>query len=150
MFPLTSNIQDSAEVGFLQSWVNESVITLDDEPLEETVKDGSGNTSNSSSSLLAGLTLGHPLGSNLDSGLAESLDHGKSIHTKESSYLAWEGVAANLLTLSLVITPLGLELNTTTGHDSSSQHVAIKLLLVREAKHNEGILGVLKLLIVIN
>ena len=29
----TCNIQDSAEVGFLQSCINKSVVTLDDEPI---------------------------------------------------------------------------------------------------------------------
>merc|ERR1719225_1793211 len=43
----TCNIQDSTEVGLLQSGINKSVVTLDDQPLEQTVKDSSGNTSNS-------------------------------------------------------------------------------------------------------
>merc|ERR1719392_294266 len=58
----TSNIQDSAEVGLLQGGINEGVVTLDDEPLEDTVKDGTSNTSGSTSSLLNSLTLGDPLG----------------------------------------------------------------------------------------
>merc|ERR1712020_115525 len=69
----TSDIEHSAEVSLLEAGINEGVVTLDDQPLEETVKDGSGDTSDSSSGLLAGLTLGHPLGADLDTGLAESL-----------------------------------------------------------------------------
>merc|ERR1719323_705788 len=146
----TSNIQDSAEVGFLQSWVNESVITLDDEPLEQTVKDGSGNTSHSIGGLLTSLTLGHPLGSDLDPGLAESLDHVHGVDTTESGDLSSVGVRSNLLTLSLVITTLGLELPSTEGHDSGSEHVAVPLLLLSKSKNVEGILSVLQLLVVIN
>merc|ERR1719323_96697 len=48
----SSDIQDSAEVGFLERSINKSVITLLNEPLEETVKDSSGNTSNSIGGLL--------------------------------------------------------------------------------------------------
>ena len=61
-----------------------------------------------------------------------------------------DSVRTNLLALSLVITTLGLELHTTKGHDSSSQHVAIPLLLLSKAKNIEGILSVLQLLVVIN
>merc|ERR1719150_1134942 len=146
----TGNIEHSTEVGLLEGGVNEGVVTLDDEPLEETVKDSSGDTTNSSGGLLAGLTLSHPLGSDLDAGLAESLDHGSGIDTKEGGALAREGVGSNLLALSLVITTLGLELNTTEGHDSSCQHVAVPLLLLAESKHIEGILSVLQLFIVVN
>jgi len=146
----TSNIQDSTEVGLLQSRVNKSVITLLNEPLEQTVIDSSGNTSNSIGGLLTSLTLGDPLCTDLDSWLAEGLDHGKGINTTEGGSLAWVSVRSNLFTLSLVITTLGLELNTTESHDSSSQHVAVKLLLLSKSKHIEGILSVLKFLIVIN
>merc|ERR1719210_2299314 len=59
----TSNIQDSAEVSLLECSINEGVVTLDNKPLEETVKDGSGNTSSGTSGLLNSLTLGDPLGS---------------------------------------------------------------------------------------
>merc|ERR1719310_1419859 len=146
----TGNIEHSTEVGLLEGGVNEGVITLDDEPLEETVKDSSGDTTHSTSGLLAGLTLGHPLGADLDAGLAESLDHGGGVDTKKGGALAREGVGSNLLALGPVITTLGLELNTTEGHDSSSQHVAVPLLLLAESKHIEGILSVLQLLVVVN
>ena len=41
-------------------------------------------------------------------------------------------VWSNVLAFSLVIATLGLELNAAAGHDSSSQHVAVKLLLSAE------------------
>merc|ERR1719232_1397206 len=146
----TSNVKHSTKVGLLQCSINKCVVTLLNEPLEHTVIDTPGNTSNSVGSLLASLTLGDPLGTDLDPGLAESLDHVEGINTTESSSLAWISVRSNLLTLSLVITTLGLELNTAKGHNSSGQHVAVKLLLLRESKNVEGIFSVLKLFVVIN
>jgi len=146
----TSNIQDSTEVGLLQSRVNKSVITLLNEPLEQTVIDSSGNTSNSIGGLLTSLTLGDPLCTDLDSWLAEGLDHGKGINTTESSNFSRVSVRSNMFTLSLVITTLGLEFNSSKGHDCRGQHVAIPLLLISKAKNVEGILSVLQLFIVIN
>ena len=96
------------------------------------------------------MTLGDPLSTNLDARLAEGLDHGSTINTTEGSCFAREGVWAHIFTLRLVITTLGLEFYTAKGHDTSSQHVAVKLLLFSEAQHIEGILSVLQLFIVIN
>ena len=59
-------------------------------------------------------------------------------------------VCCDILALSLVVATLRLELDAATGHDSSSQHVAVKLLFSREAQNIEGILGVLQLFIVVN
>merc|ERR1711963_73610 len=146
----TSNIQDSAEVGLLECSINEGVVTLDNKPLEETVKDGSGNTSSGTSGLLNSLTLGDPLGSDLDSWLAESLEQGSSFNSAECGHLSSKGVWGDLLQLSLVITTLLDVDNTSSSHDTSSQHVAVELLLLRETENVEGILSVLKLLIVIN
>merc|ERR1711892_383638 len=101
-------------------------------------------------SLDASLTLDDPLGSNLDPRLTESLDHGSSINSKSSSHLSWEGLRSNSLAFSLVITTFGLELNATTGHDTSSQHVTVKLLLLCESKNIEGIFSVFELLVVID
>jgi len=145
-----SNVKHSTEVGLLQGSINKSVITLLNQPLEETVKNGSGNTTNSIGCLLASLTLGHPLSTDLDPGFAERLDERGSINTAEGSSLARVGVRANLLTFSLVISTLGLELNTTIGHDTSCEQVAVKLFPFSKAKNIESILSVLKLLIVIN
>ena len=40
----SGNIEHSAEVGLLQGGVNEGVVTLLNEPLEDTVKDSPGDT----------------------------------------------------------------------------------------------------------
>merc|ERR1719166_897383 len=145
-----SNVKHSAEVGLLERGVNKSVVTLLNEPLEQSVKDGSADTSDSSGGLLAGLTLGDPLGTDLDPGLAEHLDHLHGVDSEESGDLAGEGVGTDLLALGLVVTTLGLELHATAGHDSSGQHVAVELLLLGEPEHVEGVLGVLQLLVVVN
>ena len=50
----------------------------------------------------------------------------------------------------MIVTALGFIDNATTGHDSSSQDVAIELLLRVKAQNVEGVLSVQKLLVVIN
>merc|ERR1712012_213266 len=144
------NVKHSAEVGLLHGGVNEGVVTLDDEPLEDPVEDGTSNTSSGHGGLLAGLTLSHPLGSDLDPGLAEGLEEGLGVNAKSSSSLARERVQAHIGNLSLVVTALGLVDDATAGHDGSGQHVARELLLDGEAQDVEGVLGVEKLLIVID
>merc|ERR550532_63808 len=146
----TSDIEHSAEVGLLQAGVNECVVTLLNQPLEDTVEDGPGNTTSSSCGLLHSLALGHPLGSDLDPGLAESLEQRHGLNTAQSGHLAREGGGVNLLQLSLVVTTL-LDVDDTSGsHHTGGQHVAVELLLLRESKNVEGVLGVLQLLIVVD
>merc|ERR1719397_1159834 len=126
------------------------VVTLDDQPLEDPVKDGTSDTAGSHGGLLTSLTLGHPLGSDLDPGLAEGLELCGSGASKSSGSLSGEGFWTNGCKLSLVVTALGLIDDTTAGHDRSSQHVAAELLLSSEAQDIEGILSVEELLIVID
>merc|ERR1719402_198715 len=83
----TSNVEHSTEVCLLHGRVDKGVVTLDDEPLEDAVKDGPGDTTGGHGGLLAGLTLDHPLGSDLDPGLAEGLEHGLCVNSKGSSSL---------------------------------------------------------------
>merc|ERR1712061_612203 len=47
------NIEHSAEVGLLEGGINKSVVTLDDQPLEDAIVDGSSTTTNSIGGLLA-------------------------------------------------------------------------------------------------
>merc|ERR1712001_492027 len=138
----TSDVEHSTEVGLLHCGVNEGVVTLDDQPLEHAIEDGPGNPSGGTSGLGAGLTLGHPLSSDLDPGLAEGLEHSLGVNTKGSSCLTWETFNAGVGDFSLVVATLGLVNNTTAGHHTSGQHVAIKLLLGVEAQNVEGILSV--------
>jgi hypothetical protein len=99
-----SNVQDSAEVGLLHSWINKCIITLFNQPLEQAVKACSGNTTSSVGCLLAGLAFGYPFSTNLDTGFAEGLDHCNSINTKELSNLPWNITFLGIFTFSLVVT----------------------------------------------
>merc|ERR1719410_1814868 len=144
------NIQHSTEVGLLQSVINEGVITFFNQPFENSVKDSSCNTSNSTSCLLTSLTFGNPFCSNLDAWLAECLDHSSSIDSKSSSNLARESVRSNFFTFCLVITTLGLEFNTSARHDTGSQSVASKFLIIVKSEYVECVFSVLQFFIVIN
>ena len=73
------------DCGFKKTGIDEGVVALLNQPLEETVKDGPGNATDGSSGLVAGLTLGHPLGSDLDPWLAEVLDHQLCVNLEENS-----------------------------------------------------------------
>ena len=108
------------------------------------------DTSCSHGGLLTSLTLGHPLGSDLDPGLAEGLEHGLGVNTKCCCCLSWETFQAGVGNLCLVVATLGLIDDATASHHTGSQHVAIELLLWVEAKDIEGILSVEELLVVID
>merc|ERR1740131_865230 len=146
----TSNIKHSTEVSFLEGSINQSIITLLNEPLEDSVKDGPGNTCSGTSGLFDVLSLGDPLSSDLDPGLTEGLDHCSCIHPKRSRNLSGKSIRSNFREFSLLISALLDVDNATTGHDTSSEDIAVKLLLFAKSKNIEGILGVFKLFIVVN
>merc|ERR1719204_1498370 len=116
----------------------------------EDLEAGTGNTSSGHGGLLASLTLSHPLGSDLDPGLAEGLEESSSGTAKAGGGLSGESIRSNGSQLSLVVTSLGLIDDATAGHDGGGQHVARELLLRVKAHDVEGVLGVEKLLIVID
>ena len=90
------------------SGIDQSLVTFLDQPLEDAVKDSSGNTANSVRGLLAclpmkqhwmmisakqdmyvaHLTLDDPLSANLDPGLTECLDHLERINQESPCHLA--------------------------------------------------------------
>merc|ERR1712051_342711 len=131
----TSNVEDSAEVVFLHGGVNKCFITLDDEPLEETIKGAPSNTTDTAGSLVASLTLGNPFITNLDLGLTESFQKCVWVNTKAGANLVGVG---HISSLSLVITTLLNELNCTRRHDTSSDLVAIPFLLVGKSNDVKG------------
>merc|ERR1711962_1193746 len=100
----SGNIEHSTEVCLLEGVINKGIVTFVDEPLEDTVKDCPGNTSSSHSSLLTGLTLDHPLSSDLDPRLAEGLEESRSLYSERCSSLSSKGLYSNVSDLSLVIT----------------------------------------------
>merc|ERR1719500_435428 len=133
--PLYSKISKPAmsrtatKLHFFERGIDKRVITFDDQPLEDPVKDGTGNATNSSCCLVTGLSLRHPLCSDLDPWLAEVLDHHLCIDLEYTSHLTGECFGANSLALGLVVAAFGDELHTTAAHDASSEHVAVELLL---------------------
>merc|ERR550519_2809483 len=140
----------TAEVCLLQRGVNESIITLLNQPLEDTVKDSTSNTTSGSSCLLNILSLCDPLGSDLDSGLTESFDHGNSIYAKGCCCFSWKCVRSYFLQFSLLISTLLDVLNSTTSHNTSSENVTVKLFPWFKAKNVECVFCVFQFFIVIN
>ena len=67
-----------------------------------------------------------------------------------SSVQLFAPVWPHVFAFSLVVTSLRLELDSSAGHDSGSQGVAVILLLLGEAQDVESILGVLEFFIVID
>merc|ERR550519_1791199 len=143
-------MSNSTKVCLLQRGVNESIITLLNQPLEDAVKDSTSNTSSSSSCLFNILSLSDPLSSNLDSGLTESFDHGNSVYTKGCCCFSWECVRPNFLQFSLFISTLLDILNSTTSHNTSSQNITVKLFPGFKSENVEGVFCVFQFLIVIN
>merc|ERR1719270_1197884 len=127
--------------------IDQSLIAFLNEPLEEPVKDSSGNASNGVHGLDDVLPLGDPLRADLDPGLAERLHHCLRVDT---------AVAANLggdvhgVGLALLVPALLLELHLAHGHDRGGQLVAVPLVVLGEAEDVEGTVGELQLLVVVD
>merc|ERR1719394_1564955 len=100
--PLYSKISKPAmsstaqKFAFLKAGIDEGVVTLDDQPLEDSVEDGTSNAANSSSCLFASLTFGDPLSADLDPRLAERLDHRSSRDLERASSFSWEGALRDI------------------------------------------------------
>merc|ERR1719232_946114 len=154
--PLYSKISNPAmsntaqKFAFLECCINKSVITLLNQPFENTVEDCTSNTSSGLSGLLNSLSFGDPLSSNLDSWFAESFYHSSGINTECSSSFASKMVKSNIRQLSLIITTFLDILNTTAGHNTCSQDIAIKLFPFFKSKDIEGIFCILKLFVIVN
>merc|ERR1719239_484432 len=77
------NVEDTNVGDLLHGWVAEGLVTLVDDNPEGTLIDGTGNAGNRVGSSLAGGTLLHPLGSDLQLGLAEVGDHPLAVNAKQ-------------------------------------------------------------------
>merc|ERR1711881_234122 len=97
-----------------------------------------------------GLALGHPFGTNLDAGFAESLDHLYSVNTPQGSNLPWNVSLLCTLILSLIITSLGGVHNFSAGHHTGSNLKAVPGVFFTKSKDIKGIKSVFTLFIVIN
>merc|ERR1712223_1813422 len=81
------NVEDTNVGDLLHGWVAEGLVTLVDDNPEGTLVDGTGDAGNGVGSGCAGGTLLHPLGSDLQLGLAEVGDHPLTVDAKELSNL---------------------------------------------------------------
>ena len=70
-----SNVQNSTEIDLLHSCIYESVITLEDEVVEESAVDPPGDAAHRVGGLAHVLSLGHPLRADFDLGLGEGAHH---------------------------------------------------------------------------
>ena len=70
----SSNIQDGHKVGLLHGGIAERAVALGNEPLEHTIIDCPGDTSHTVGGLVDVLTLGDPLGANLEGDVIDVTD----------------------------------------------------------------------------
>merc|ERR1719430_2311041 len=94
------NVEDTDVGDLLHGWVAKGLVTDVDNNPEGTLVDGTGNAGNRVGSSLAGGALLHPLGSDLELGLAEVGDHPLAIDAKELGNLLRVG---RVLDLSLLL-----------------------------------------------
>lgn len=115
----------------------QSLVTLLDQPLEETIEDTLAQSTNGVGDLLDVTTLGDELVTDLDAGLEQVLVQLSGIATEQLGH-----TATFLLTvlLSLLLATTLLELHATHVHDSGGDPVHIFLLLLGEAQNVEGLL----------
>ena len=102
----SSNVQDTDEDSFLHGVVHKSVVTLFNNEVEDSSIETPGDARHRLVRLVAVLTLGDPLSSNLDLGLAERLHHQLVISSKESGDLL---SLSRSIRLTLLLSSLLLE-----------------------------------------
>merc|ERR1719153_1755513 len=90
------NIKDTNVGDLLHGWVAEGLVTLVDDNPEGTLVDGTGDAGNGVGSGCAGGTLLHPLGTDLQLGLAEVGDHPLAVDAKELGNLLSVGGVLDL------------------------------------------------------
>lgn len=115
----------------------QSLVTLLDQPLEETIEDTLAQSTDGVGDLLDVTALGDELVTDLDAGLEQVLVQLSGIAAEQLGH-----TATLLLTvlLSLLLATTLLELHATHVHDSGGDPVHILLLLLGEAQNVEGLL----------
>merc|ERR1719410_1762185 len=145
----TGNIEHTNVGDLLHGGVDEGLVTLLNHNPEGSLVDGTSNTGNRVGSTLASGTLGDPLSSDLQLGLAEVGDHPLAVNAKESSNLLGIGI---ILDLSLLFLANGDKVLSHVAHmhHAGGVPVHIILLLLGEAKRHEGLMSELHVLLVVN
>merc|ERR1712045_101597 len=145
----TSNIEHTNVLHLLHGGVAEGGVTLVYHKSEGSLVDGTSNTRDRAGGIGTGGALRHPLSSDLQLRLAEVGDHPLAVNSEELGNLCGVGI---ILDLSLLLLTNG---NKVLGHVAHVHHgggtlVHIELLLLSEAERNEGLVGVLHVLPVID
>merc|ERR1712073_284192 len=145
----TGNIQDTNVLHLLHGGINEGLVTLVNNNSEGSLVEGTSNTRDRVASCGTRGALGHPLGTDLQLGLAEVGQHPLGVNTKKLGDLLGVGV---VLDLSLLLLTHG---DKVLGHVAHVHHaggvpVHIVLLLLAEAKSHKGLMSELHVLLVVN
>merc|ERR1719356_426666 len=143
------NVEHTNIGDLLHGWVAQGLVTLVDNNPEGTLVNGTGDAGNGVGSVGAGGALLHPLGSDLQLGLAEVGDHPLAVDAEElGNLLAVGGVLdLGLLLLANRHKVLG---HVAHVHHASSVAEHIVLHLGGEAKDVEGFVGELHVLLVVD
>lgn len=120
----------------------QSLVTLLDQPLEETIEDTLAQSTDGVGDLLDVTTLGDELVTDLDAGLEQVLVQLSGIATEQLGHTA---TLLFTVLLSLLLATTLLELHATHVHYSGGYPVHILLLLLGEAQNVEGLLYVGKI-----
>jgi len=115
----------------------QSLVTLLDQPFEETIEDTLAQSTNGVGDLLDITALGDELVTDLDAGLQQVLVELSGIATEQLGHTA---TFLFTVLLSLLLATTLLELHATHMHDSGGDPVHILLLLLGEAQDVEGLL----------
>merc|ERR1712079_298604 len=145
----SGNVKHTNVLHLLHGGVNQGLVTLVNHNSEGTLIDGTSNTGHRVGGIGTGGALLHPLGTDLQLGLAEVGDHPLAVNLQESGNLLTVGV---VLDLSLLFLAHGHKV---LGHVAHVHHAGsvlehIVLLLLREAKDVKGLVGVLHVLPVVD
>merc|ERR1719210_2405328 len=145
----TSNIQDTNVLHLLHGGVNQGGVTLVHDEPEGSLVDGTSNTGHGVGSVVTGGALLHPLGTDLQLGLAEVGDHPLAVNAKKLGDLLGVGV---ILDLGLLLLAHG---DKVLGHVAHVHHAGgvlehVVLLLLGEAESVESLVGIHHVLLVVN
>merc|ERR1712079_194806 len=144
-----SNIQDTNVLHLLHGGINEGFVTLVNHNSEGSLVNGTSDTRDRVAGTSTRGALLHPLGTDLQLGLAEVGDHPLRVNAKESGNLLSIGI---VLDLGLLLLANGAKVlgRVAHVHHAGSVPVHIVLLLLREAKRHESLVSELHVLLVVN